>query len=53
MSRILKHKGCFYDLDSMSENDKEILKEAIQKQFPEPEKKEQPKEVKKYKASDE
>jgi hypothetical protein len=52
MNRILKYKGAFYDLDSMSENDKELLKEEIQKQFPEP-KKEQPKEVKKHKTSDE
>jgi hypothetical protein len=50
MGKILKYKGAFYDLESMTEKDKELLKEEIQKQFPEP--KQEKKEVKK-KTSDE
>ena len=50
MAKILKYKGAFYDLDGMSEADKEVLKEQIAEQFPEPVK-ETPKEVKKYKTS--
>ena len=52
MAKILKYKGAFYDLDGMSEADKEVLKEQIAEQFPESKKDKTPdKEVKKYKTS--
>ena len=45
------YKGVTYDYDALGEKEKEIMKEEIKKQFPEPAKEEK-KEVKK-KTSDE
>lgn len=48
----IRFRGTWYDLDSMSENDKAIMAKEIAEQYPEP-KIEEKKEFKKYKKEDE
>ena len=52
MKKKVKFKNVLYDLESLGTIEREIMKKEIAEQFPEP-KKEQIKEVKKYKTSDE